>query len=101
MSVVRIPHNWDPRPYQLPLWQAMEGNTKRAVAVWHRRAGKDATSLNWTASALMRRIGVYWHMLPTQTQGRKVVWDGISKDGHRIIHNAFPSEIVVKRTTTK
>lgn len=68
----------------------MERGGKRAVAVWHRRAGKDSTVLNYTASAAHERIGTYWHMLPMAAQARKVIWDGISKDGQRMIDQAFP-----------
>jgi hypothetical protein len=66
---------------------------KRAVAVWHRRAGKDSTSLNFTAMETFIRKGVYWHMLPTALQARKVVWDSIDKNGRRVIDQVFPPEI--------
>ena len=45
--------------------EAMAEGIKRLVAVWHRRAGKDSTSLNITAVETFKRKGVYWHMLPT------------------------------------
>lgn len=66
---------------------------KRAVSVWHRRAGKDSTALNFTAASMFARRGVYWHMLPTVVQGRKVVWNGIDYYGRRIIDQVFPHEI--------
>ena len=90
---IRIPNEWEPRPYQLPLWMYLQNGGKRAVAVWHRRGGKDSLAINWTAVAAHQRIGVYWHMLPTFKQGRKVVWDGIDKQGRRIIDQAFPPEL--------
>jgi hypothetical protein len=67
---------------------------KRAVCVWHRRAGKDSCAINYTAKEAHRRIGVYWHVLPTQKQARKVIWQGIDKQGRRIIDQAFPKELV-------
>lgn len=66
---------------------------KRAVSVWHRRAGKDSTALNFTAASMFARKGVYWHMLPTVVQGRKVIWNGIDFHGRRIIDQVFPEEI--------
>lgn len=93
---VRLPHDWRPRSYQLKLWDYLEKGGKRAVAVWHRRAGKDSLSVNWTAVAASRRVGVYWHMLPTQAQARKVIWDGIDKFGRRIVDQAFPSSLIKK-----
>ena len=41
----------------------------------------------------MQRVGMYWHMLPEAAQGRKVIWDGIDRQGRRIIDQAFPKEI--------
>lgn len=66
---------------------------KRAVWVVHRRGGKDNTMLNQTAKMGLRRVGTYWHMLPSIRQGRKVVWDGIDRWGRRIIDQAFPPAI--------
>ena len=66
---------------------------KRAVSVWHRRAGKDSTALNFTAASMFARKGVYWHMLPTVVQGRKVVWNGIDYHGRRIIDQVFPEKL--------
>lgn len=66
---------------------------KRAVTVYHRRAGKDSMAFNFTSLAAHMQIGTYWHMLPTLNQGRKVVWDGIDKFGRRMIDQAFPKEL--------
>jgi hypothetical protein len=90
---ITIPNAWVPRAYQLPLWTYFERGGKHGVAVWHRRGGKDSLALNWTAVAAHTRIGVYWHMLPTQKQGRKVIWDGIDKQGRRMIDQVFPEAI--------
>lgn len=76
-----VPVAWEPRDYQFPLWNFMEGGGKRAVAIWHRRAGKDTLSLNVTVTQALLRPGLYWHLLPTYNQGRKIVWDGRSKEG--------------------
>lgn len=91
---MEIPNGWDPRPYQKPLWKYLQDGGKRAVAVWHRRSGKDSVCLNWTCcAALDERIGVYWHMLPEAEQARKAIWNGIDREGRRIIDQAFPQEI--------
>ena len=93
MTEIVLPNGWTPRPYQLPLWTALERGAKRAVAVWHRRAGKDSLGLNWTACQAMQRPGVYWHLAPTQRQVRKIVWDNIDAAGRRMIDQAFPAEL--------
>ncbi len=81
--------------HQIPLWNFLDGGGKRAVAVWHRRAGKDSTSMNYTITEAMEQPGVYWHMLPTQKQARKVVWDGIDRHGRRMIDQCCPKELRV------
>lgn len=90
MSEISIPNDWNPREYQRELWKYLCNGGKRAVAIWHRRAGKDSLSLNWTAKAMLQRVGVYWHMLPLNNQARKVVWDAIDKKGRRVIDQVFP-----------
>lgn len=94
MPEIEIPNNWNPREYQRPLWSYLSNGGKRAVAVWHRRSGKDSVALNWEAKAIFERVGVYWHMLPLNTQARKVIWDGIDKFGRRMIYQAFPKELI-------
>ena len=37
---VRLPYKYRPRDYQLPFLGAVDGGQRRAVCVWHRRAGK-------------------------------------------------------------
>lgn len=93
MSNIELPNGWEPREYQLPLWQDLERGRKRAIALWHRRCGKDSLSLNWAAVAAHQRKGVYWHMLPEAKQARKVVWDGIDRSGRRMIDQAFPAPL--------
>jgi phage terminase large subunit len=94
MPEVLLPHNWRPREYQRNLWRYLEHGGKRAVAVWHRRAGKDDVCLHWTATAAMQRVGVYWHMLPQADQARKAIWDAVNPNtGKRRIDEAFPHDI--------
>jgi len=90
---IALPNNWKQRPYQQPLLKYFEDGGKRAAVVWHRRAGKDDTSLNLAAVMAHVEKGLYWHMLPTATQGRKVIWDGIDKKGDRFIDRVFPKEL--------
>lgn len=97
---IAIPYNWKPRDYQMPLWAFMEGGGKRAVAVWHRRGGKDLFSLNWCATAMAERPGVYWHLFPTYNQGRKIAWDGFTKDGRKFIDH-FPEPLIEAKNNTE
>jgi len=87
--VVKVKTTWDARPYQKPLWTYMRNGGNRAVAVWHRRAGKDATAVEITKELALSKVGTYWHMLPTLQQARRVVWDGIDRSGNRVLDH-FP-----------
>jgi hypothetical protein len=98
---ISLPHLWKARPYQEPLFNAvLQEGKKRACCVYHRRAGKDSMSINLLAVLSQLRVGTYWHCLPSFQQGRRVVWEGIDKQGRRIIHQAFPEEIVESRNET-
>jgi len=95
MSTLTLPaNNWRPRPHQLPLWSYLEHGGKRAIAIWHRRSGKDEVGLHYTCVAAHKRIGTYWHMLPEAAQGRKVIWDAINPHtGKRRIDEVFPQAV--------
>lgn len=92
-NIVQIPYDWEPRAHQLKLLEAMDSGIKRAVCVWHRRAGKDSTSLNFTAREAMQTPGLYWHCGPTYSLVRKFVWNNIDANGRRVIDQVFPEAI--------
>lgn len=96
MANLSLPNDWQTRPHQQDFFRYMlQGglDNKRAVEVWHRRAGKDSCCLNLSAVASQMRVGTIWHMLPTLKQGRKAIWDGIDFKGRRMIDQAFPKEM--------
>lgn len=97
MSVITLPANYRPRPYQQPFWDYMEGGGKRYFGVWHRRGGKDHTMLAWTTKAAFQRVGLYWHIYPTYEMGYKNLWNAASRDGVRFM-DGFPDEVVKRRT---
>lgn len=74
---MRIPHLYNPRKYQLPLLSALDKGAKRAVWVVHRRGGKDKTCWNYTIKRAVETVGTYFYCLPSYTQAKKVIWDGI------------------------
>ena len=94
MPEVTLPNNWRPRNYQVDAWAALERGIKRALLVWHRRAGKDDVCLHWAATQAIQRAGNYWHMLPQYEQARKSVWQAVNPHtGKRRINEAFPAAI--------
>ena len=92
---VRIPNGeWLPRPHQENLWRYLEDGGKRAVAIWHRRAGKDEICLHYAMRAAWLRPGNYWHCLPEYAQARKAIWDAVNPHtGKRRIDEAFPEAL--------
>lgn len=86
-----MPYNWQPRDYQVPAWRALQNGVKRASLVWHRRGGKDLFAVNWIAREMARRVGLYWHLFPTYSQGRKIAWQGMTYGGRRFVDH-FPKE---------
>lgn len=87
-----LPYNdWMARPHQLPLWDYLSHGGKRAIAIWHRRAGKDEICLHHAAVSAATRIGNYAHCLPEFAQGRKAIWQAVNPhSGKRRIDEAFP-----------
>jgi hypothetical protein len=97
---LQIPRFFRARSYQWEFIDAMRAGCKRAMLVWHRRAGKDATTINWVIEAMLKRPGTYYYFLPTYAQAKKVVWDGIQADGMPFLKH-FPEELVVAKNETE
>lgn len=93
MAAIRLP-DFDPRPYQLPFLKAMDNGCKRAVLVWHRRAGKEIACWNWLIKmAYWHRPGTYVYFFPTSRLGKRILWDGANKDGKRFL-DYIPKELI-------
>lgn len=90
---ITVPHGYSPRPYQVPLLRALDSGKKRAVWAAHRRCGKDKTLVNYTVKEMVKRVGVYYYIFPTFAQARRVIWDGIDKEGRRFMDH-FPKPLV-------
>lgn len=80
-----IPHNYSAREYQKPFFHAMASGKKRAVLVWHRRAGKEKTCWNYLISQAVQKVGVYYYIFPDSKMARRIIWDGIDKDGFKTL----------------
>ena len=68
--------------------------------LWHRRAGKDKTCINYVAKESQRRVGMYFYFLPTYAQGKKIIWDGMDFNGFPFLKH-FPDEIIESRNNTE
>ena len=95
-----VEFRYKPRPYQLPFLKRMAAGCKRAVLVWHRRAGKDTTTWNFLLLKALQRVGTYYYFFPTFNQGRKILWDGMDKNGFRFLHY-IPDELIENKNETE
>lgn len=77
-----------PRPYQLEVLQAMRSRN-RAIAVWHRRAGKDYFGFHLMLERALAAPGQYFYVFPTYTQARKALWDLRDNEG-RTLRDLIP-----------
>lgn len=90
---ISIPYKFVPRIYQQRLLAALDEGYKRAITVWHRRAGKDKTLFNIVIKKSFERIGTYYYFFPEFSQGRRVIWDGIDNDGFRFLDH-IPKQLI-------
>lgn len=90
---VTLPYRYSPRKYQLNFLRAWDSGIKRLFWVCHRRAGKDKTVIANLPKRMMERVGMYYYMLPTYSQAKKIVWLGADRDGMKFLDH-FPKEII-------
>jgi hypothetical protein len=86
-----LPHNFTPRAYQRPGWDALTGGIERGLFLWHRRSGKDKTCFNLMLKRSQERVGNYAYIYPTYRQGKKALWNAIDKDGFKVIDHCPPA----------
>jgi len=89
---IRLPYEFTPREYQLPVLKALDAGIKRAVCVWHRRSGKDKSFINHVAKSMYERVGAYYYIFPTYKQAKKVIWNGMDRDGFKFMDH-IPEEL--------
>lgn len=85
---------WKPRPYQLPVLDALENRgIKRVVAIWPRRSGKDVCFFNYCIRSALKKTQNIFYFLPTFTQGKAVIWNSITNEGERML-DYLPMQMV-------
>ena len=88
-----------PRPYQLPVLDAIENKGyKRVLAIMPRRAGKDIVAWNLCIRQCLRRVCVVYYIFPTYSQAKKVIWDSITNAGDRIL-DYIPDEVIASKNS--
>ncbi|MGI9250855.1 MAG: hypothetical protein ACR2PR_06620 [Pseudohongiellaceae bacterium] len=104
-DVIEMPYQFDTRPYQDPLYDALlpaDGSdpVKRAVEIWHRRAGKDKTVWNITITRSQMDVGYYLYLFPTSAQAKKAIWLGRGGDKIKFMDH-IPPELVANTNKTE
>ena len=59
-------------------------------------SGKDLTIWNLCIREALKKVGIYYYILPTYSQARKTLWDSITNDGIRFL-DYIPPEFVAKK----
>lgn len=96
---ITVPHNYKCRPYQEPFFQAMR-TKKRAVLCWHRRAGKDKACWNYLISKAVQKVGIYYYIFPDNRMAKRILWDGIDKDGFKTLEH-IPEKLMTAKNNTE
>lgn len=82
------------RPYQAPVWDAIEkGESKRVLYIAPRRSGKDVLGWNLAIRQCIKKTCLVFYVLPSYSQGRKAIFDAICIDGKKFL-DFIPKELV-------
>ena len=81
---------WSMRKHQEDVFPKLL-EKRRNVLIWHRRAGKDLLAVNYILHQSQLRRGLYWHVYPTYSQGKKALWDAMDSKGNKFL-DAFAGE---------
>ena len=60
--------------------------------VWHRRARKTYTSIIELVKQAHLKVGVYWHVFPTYSEGKDAIW----RDPN-MLFNIIPQQLIAKK----
>lgn len=67
-------------------------NHQFKVLVWHRKARKTTTAIYELIKQAHLKLGLYWHIFPTFTEGKDTVW----RDPN-MIFNFIPQELIARK----
>lgn len=92
---IKLPYNFIPRHYQLPIYyDFFVRKKKRFIDIVHRRSGKTVNNLHFMLVAALSRVGNYWYIMPQINQCKKVIWNGINKEGRPYL-SCIPNDVVI------
>lgn len=101
MAQLILPHRFEPRDYQVPIFENVASLTRRKhLVMMSRRSGKTLSLLHAMALEMVVAPNAYLILLPEATQARRVVWNGKTQDGIDMLDAVFPSELVAAKNAT-
>lgn len=96
-------NEYDPRWYQVEYHRMQDNGVKRAVIVYHRRAGKSVMLWNDTIGKAAVKPGVYWYVLRDIPMCKRIIWDNIvfiNGKSKRML-DFIPQELIVKKNDSE
>jgi phage terminase large subunit len=96
---IRLPFNFTPRDYQLPLLKALDSGTKYAGIVWARRHGKDVTCWNYAIKRAAQEPLDVTYVFPTSEMGKNNLWEAKTNDGF-MFTDFIPMELRKRNSRT-
>ena len=98
---IHLPYGYVPRDYQRPLFDFfLYKDGRKAFLCHHRRAGKDLNCWNLMIVMAHKRVGSYFYLFPTYSQGKKAIWDAIDNSGRTFL-SYIPNELIEAKNGTE
>lgn len=91
---------FSPRDYQKSFLSAMASGMMHALLIWHRRSGKDLCAWHWMIIAALSRVGNYFYYFPTFELGRRILWNGKTRDGKTFL-SFLPDALISNMNQTE
>lgn len=94
MSIEIRLDKFQPRHYQLPIFDAVENKGyRRVISILPRRAGKDMACWNLAIRFLLRKPAICYYIFPEYQQAKKAIWDTLTHTGQRFL-DYIPQEVI-------
>lgn len=91
---------FEPRSYQKQIMDAIISGKKKVLAILPRRAGKDIVAFCCAIRQCASKTCTVYYVFPTYAMGRKIIWDAIDNDSHRILDWYCPDEICEQKNSS-
>lgn len=98
MPDINVLNEFEPRPYQLEVFKALEGigqkRKKRALLRWCRRSGKDLTCWVYLVTQMIKKPANYFYLFPEYAQGRRALWEKVDARTGKKLLDMIPEQLI-------